>query len=355
MSREQLAGLFTPFSQGDNSISRRYGGTGLGLAICKRLAELMGGHISVESQAGQGSRFCFTAEFEGPVEGDAVDPASPATLAMDATALAGVRILLVEDNLVNQEVGVGLLERAGAQVEVAGDGREALARLAVDSFDAVLMDVQMPVMDGLEACRAIRREPRLAGLPVIAMTAGALPVERLQTALAGMNDHLTKPIDSAALVATLVRWVARRREQVPPAALPSVRSPDLVAPPATCPALRLDVASGLRAVNGRMATYRRVLGTLLADSEVSRQKLRAALAAGDVPALGRLAHSAKGAASTVGAQALQAQALALELACHDGAAASGCAVLVDRLDAAWAEAGDEIRRFLATDSVPGTA
>ncbi len=353
MSDEQIAGLFMPFTQGDNSISRRYGGTGLGLAICKRLAELMGGHISVTSQPGQGSRFCFTAEFEGPLKGHPAEPASAPTVSLDASALAGVRILLVEDNLVNQEVGVGLLERAGAQVEVAGNGREALARLAVDTFDAVLMDVQMPVMDGLEACRAIRREPRLAGLPVIAMTAGALPVERRQTAEAGMNDHLTKPIDGVALVATLARWLAHPPVEVlvPPSGVP-------IAPPAVplvVPVTALDVATGLRAVNGRVAVYRRVLGTFVADIEASRQNLRTALAAGDVSALGHLAHRARGAASTVGTQALYAQALALEQACHDGADAMACTGLVDRLDVAWIEAGAAIQLYLAADDVARTA
>ncbi|MBK6854940.1 MAG: response regulator [Burkholderiales bacterium] len=353
MSDEQIAGLFMPFSQGDNSISRRYGGTGLGLAICKRLAELMGGHISVTSQPGQGSRFCFTAEFEGPLEGHPAEPASAATVVLDASALAGVRILLVEDNLVNQEVGVGLLERAGAQVVVAGNGREALARLAVDSFDAVLMDVQMPVMDGLEACRAIRREPRLAGLPVIAMTAGALPVERRQTAEAGMNDHLTKPIDGVALVATLVRWLARCPVEV------STQPSDVpIAPtavPLVVPVTALDVAAGLRAVNGRVDVYRRVLGTFVVDIEASRLNLKLALAAGDAAALGYLAHRARGAASTVGAQAVHAQAQALEQACHDGADTLACTGLIDRLDAAWIEAGAAIQRYLATDDMARTA
>jgi CheY-like chemotaxis protein/HPt (histidine-containing phosphotransfer) domain-containing protein len=283
-------------------------------------------------------------------------PEGPAAAAA-RSALAGARILLVEDNAVNQEVGVGLLQRAGAHVSVAGNGREALARLADEPFDAVLMDVQMPVMDGLEACRAIRLEPRFAALPIIAMTAGALPEERMLTAQAGMNDHLTKPIDSATLEATLARWLAR------PAAQPLATQPLAALPPAkAAPApaaseMTLNVAAGLQLLDGSVGLYRRVLETFLADIDASRQRLRAALAAGDPQALRRLAHSTKGAAATVGAQALRAAAQALEQACNAGAEAdaTACQTLGARLDAEWDAVGDAVRHFLATETVPGAA
>jgi PAS domain S-box-containing protein len=200
-----LAQLFTPFHQADPSTTRRHGGTGLGLVISKQLAELMGGTVGVTSAPGQGSTFWFTARLgivpalqaaAGP------QPAGPG-------ALAGLSVLLVEDNAFNQMVARELLEDAGARVEVAGDGADALARLAACPVDCVLMDVQMPVMDGIDATRHIRADPRFADLKVIAMTANAGIEDQARCFAAGMDEFLTKPVAPDTLVATIARSLGR--------------------------------------------------------------------------------------------------------------------------------------------------
>jgi len=199
MNKEQLARLFSPFTQGDLSITRRFGGTGLGLVISRNLIELMGGSIEVESVEGKGTEFRFTLGFTAAEEVET--PGMPAA----ELSLDGVRILLVEDNPVNQNVARGILEQARAVVAVADNGQLALELLRSDDYDLVLMDVQMPVMDGFTATQKIRNELGLT-LPVIAMTAGVMESEREQCMQAGMDDFIAKPIDVEQMFATLARY-----------------------------------------------------------------------------------------------------------------------------------------------------
>ncbi|HLY90165.1 MAG TPA: ATP-binding protein, partial [Acetobacteraceae bacterium] len=220
ISLEEQGRLFQPFSQVDASTSRRFGGTGLGLAICRQLVRLMGGAIGIDSVPGRGSHFIFTARF-GLQPGSATSsaaqrlvPLSGARVPPDAARgadargtereetphdygvrLAGVKILLVEDNFYNQELAVELLRGAGIDVTLAADGRQALELLERQRFDGVLMDCQMPVMDGYEATRLLRQRPDLRDLPVIAMTANAMVGDRDKVLAAGMNDHIVKPIN----------------------------------------------------------------------------------------------------------------------------------------------------------------
>jgi signal transduction histidine kinase len=206
MTREQQLRLFEAFSQADSSISRRYGGTGLGLAISRKLVERMEGEIGVKSVLTEGSTFHFSAWF-GLAEKPATTIAAPLVRAEDYR-LQGLRVLLVDDVDINRKVARAMLEQAGVVVVAeAGHGQEALDQLerAPDAFDVVLMDVQMPGMDGLMATRSIRQDPRFGHIPVIAMTAMVMEDEKIRCFEAGMNDFVSKPINPAELYATLLK------------------------------------------------------------------------------------------------------------------------------------------------------
>ena len=206
MSAEQQAKLFTPFEQGDRSIARKYGGTGLGLSICRDLAQMMGGRITVASRLGEGSTFTVVLDLaatEAP-KLEVIPEAPP--------ELAGTRVLVVDDNHANLAVARAVLEAVGVVVATAGDGREALARLRVEDFDLVLMDVHMPVMDGIEALRRVRGgEGGRPDVPVLALTADAMSGEAERLIGLGFDDAQPKPIQPAGLL----RAIARRRDLAP--------------------------------------------------------------------------------------------------------------------------------------------
>jgi signal transduction histidine kinase len=211
--------LFKPFSQIDGSITRRFGGTGLGLAISHNLLGLMGGTFIVESQPGQGASFAFDLALgiaparNQPVAARTPQPSGAGTLARSlaekAAHLAGAHILVVEDNLVNQHVAKKFLQISGMNVEIAANGEIALALLEEKAFDAVLMDVHMPVMDGMEATRRIRADPRFTRLPIIALSAGVTSEERSSCLDVGMDDFCGKPFTPEGLVSLLGQWIKR--------------------------------------------------------------------------------------------------------------------------------------------------
>ena len=213
MTPEQQLRIFAGFSQAEASTSRRFGGTGLGLAISQRLVVLMGGELKVTSSLGEGSMFYFDlslplVEQQQCANNETTQSIPSTEVPASGLNLAGVRVLLVEDNLINQMVALELLGNQGALVQLAENGQLAIDALIATpaGFDVVLMDLQMPVMDGLQATRHIRQQLKLTRLPIIAMTANVMASDREDCLAAGMNDHIGKPFSIKDLVARLLHF-----------------------------------------------------------------------------------------------------------------------------------------------------
>lgn len=213
LSREQVAYLFEAFQQADASTTRRFGGTGLGLVICKRLIQLMGGDIGVDSMVGQGSNFYF--ELTLPRVTIKKPLAAPAEIEDIQQRLRGARVLLVEDNALNQEVACAILRYEGVEVDVADNGNVAVEKIRALGgryYGVVLMDLQMPELDGFAATQQIRALPDAAQLPILAMTADTVKEDRTRCLEVGMNDFIAKPIRIAQLFTTLAHWLGKRSE-----------------------------------------------------------------------------------------------------------------------------------------------
>ncbi len=314
MTPEQVEQLFQPFHQADFSITRKYGGTGLGLAICKRLLEMMDSQIRVESTRGQGSKFFFAVRFE-KAKGKGLENIAGISKNLAKELLAGRRVLLVEDNDANLQVARELLEQVGMEVGTAANGSEAVALVAKQRFDGVLMDLQMPVMDGLTATREIRKGSSPADLPILAMTANAMAEDREKCLAAGMNDHIAKPIKPAILYETLARRLrpdvdlnshltnGKRLEPVSPDAAGDL--PDLEG---------IDVVAGLGSVNNDWKLYMKLLANFRNRHRNIKAEILAELERGNLRVVQRLAHTIKGVAGTVGAKGLSEISFQLESA-----------------------------------------
>ncbi|MBL8490528.1 MAG: response regulator, partial [Rhodocyclaceae bacterium] len=209
ISRDDQGRLFSAFEQLDNSMTRRYGGTGLGLAISRKLVEMMGGTIGVDSAPGAGSTFWFTVRLEASEAVPEPQPPGPSSSGEERLRdrYRGTRVLLVEDEPINQEVSRGLLEEAGLDVALAEDGAEAVAMARGGGYALILMDLQMPRLNGIDAAREIRRIPGLADTPILAMTANAFEEDKKRCLDAGMNDHIPKPVDPDHLFETVLKWL----------------------------------------------------------------------------------------------------------------------------------------------------
>ncbi|MFA6137555.1 MAG: ATP-binding protein [Sulfurimonas sp.] len=208
ISKVQQENLFNAFSQADGSTTRKYGGTGLGLSISKQLIELMGGKIWIESEEGIGSSFIFEIELEKAMDNSLTQADETQAVATDISVLEGNKILLVEDNTTNQEIIVGLLENSGIIIDIANNGQKAVEKFKENHYALILMDVQMPIMDGYEATKIIRENN--AEIPIIALTANAMKEDVGKTRACGMNEHLNKPIDVEKLYATLLKYIAKK-------------------------------------------------------------------------------------------------------------------------------------------------
>jgi two-component system sensor histidine kinase/response regulator len=287
---------------------------------------MMGGDTGVESQPGVGSRFWLTARLRlgsglsKPVPTEAGTPPPTPTPAPDRS-VANAHVLLVEDNPINREVASELLHAIGLQVDVAENGRQALECHARTRYDLILMDMQMPVLDGVEATRAIRARPDGGSIPIIAMTANAFDDDRQRCFAAGMNDFIAKPVDPAQLQDTLLKWLPPKVQDTHPE--PSVQP---LPPLATEAALRqrlaaihgLDVEYGMAMTLNRFVFYLRILRMFCDKNGDVPHQLRKAIAKGDAAQLQELAHALKASAGNIGATELSRGAATLMQAARQG-------------------------------------
>jgi CheY-like chemotaxis protein/HPt (histidine-containing phosphotransfer) domain-containing protein len=321
MDAAGMANIFQPFHQADSSISRRFGGTGLGLSISRELLQMMGSELEVRSTSGEGSTFSFDlqlgiapelAKKEEARQQMTIAPDSLTTrLAMQGGSLAGKRILLAEDTLMNQQIVKEFLRMSGLQVEVVSNGRQALEILDKMSFDAILMDVHMPVMNGLEATRQIRLKEQHQLLPIIALTAGVTPDERKETRACGMNDIVAKPVDPVELLRVLLQWIPTETEPEIRNETPAPSAPPEPSPPpepaSTSARLELPgfhLEKILEMLDNNAAKVIRLLEMFRNDVLDIPDQIEHELARGHGAAAKSLSHQLRGAAGNVGALAL---------------------------------------------------
>lgn len=329
--KDRFSSLFTPFSQADSSTTRKYGGTGLGLAISRQLARLMGGDISLISLPGQGSCFTVTVLCD-PCDALAQMQLQQQKLPAEQKKGTSARILLVEDNAVNQLVASAILEKQGHSVSQAANGQEALAMLRLLPIDLVLMDCQMPEMDGFEATSRIRQGEageQNRGLPIIAMTAHAFVQDRERCLSVGMDDYLTKPVQPARMADTIAAWLERRP--------PAVPQTGTTADPVAAADLPVEVEEPvfadedlLQRLEGDRDLAQTTVNIFLDEVDSAVAELYASVVRADRAAVCMQAHGLKGAALNSGAQKTATVALRLEQLAKEGAL-EGAEQLIDQL------------------------
>jgi CheY-like chemotaxis protein/HPt (histidine-containing phosphotransfer) domain-containing protein len=336
ISAEAQESLFRTFTQADGTITRRFGGTGLGLAICKQLVQLMGGSIGVESRPGEGSTFWFTL----PPRRAALATADTAQAVRSGPDLSGRRVLVVEDVEVNRLIAREVLRRMGCHVEIAEDGARGVEMALAADYDLVLMDIQMPRVDGVEATRRIRAADGPRGrVPIVALTAHAIASEREAYLAAGLDDYLSKPFKPAALREIVARWTGEAREAAAPVSGTTEAPLDLV------DGARLEDLAQIISP----AALRELFRTWIANTTESVERITRLAEARDAAPLAEEAHKLAGSAGNFGAVRLASLARGLEDACRadPNLNARDVAASIRRVHAETTEA---VRERLPTDA-----
>jgi PAS domain S-box-containing protein len=354
ISQEIIAHLFDAFTQADGSTTREFGGTGLGLAICKRLVEMMGGEIWIESKLGKGSVFNFTAFFgmkENQVSGknlghENISQEVNKTQEVDKLLqnIQGARILLAEDNAINQKVAREILESIGLIVEIVNNGKEALAAIAHKSgFDAILMDVQMPEMDGYEATQLIKRQHR--ELPIIAMTAHAMSSDKNKCLNAGMDDYVSKPIDVDQLFIVLTKWIKPKnigfQQEVIKKSVSTRNFEGQEELPDKLPGI--DIKSAIKRLGGNKKLFKTLLNNFDFDYQNAVNDIRAAINKPDLKTAQNLIHTLKGVAGNISAYHLQGAARDLEIALKEARLDDEINTFIEQLENASAQLLESIQ------------
>ena len=310
ISEEQKKSLFEVFTQGDASTSRKYGGTGLGLAICKRMVELMGGYISVESEIGKGSTFSFTINFA--IADSIPIKQEEGEIARLTRIFEKKKILLIEDNLINLQMTKEILDQLGFDTDTAENGFIALQRVEQKCYDAILVDIRMPEMDGYETTRRIRALQDTENLPIIALSADAVEGVAEKAKAAGVNGYLTKPLNPLKLIDILKSYIEIEAISEDLEDLPDERT-EAVKDAQAC----LDWEKGVRRIGGNKRKYREIIRQFISNHSEDANKLEYLLSSNDLTEAKILVHTIKGIANNIGAISLQDASVTLEKAILD--------------------------------------
>ncbi|MBU0483322.1 MAG: response regulator [Proteobacteria bacterium] len=353
ISPDEKEHLFTAFTQANGSTTRKYGGTGLGLSICKQLVELLDGQIWINSEISKGSTFSFTAYFgimnQTTTNGvlttpyDISGPGTPVaeenkTLILQYEVnyienLKGINILLAEDNIINQQVVTELMVGAGVIIDTVNNGRDAVNAVREKTYDVILMDVQMPELDGYEATAHIRQLPKSRDIPIIALTAHAMKGDREQCLAAGMSDYVSKPIDAEILFKTIIKWLPRSTsEETELSSFDSRQrreNKNISVFPASLPALNLQ--EGLKRLAGNKKVYLKLLRAFATEYHDISEKIKIALEKGELEKTQQLTHSLKGVAGNLAAKDIHQTAKDIEKALRDGASHEEFLPLIEKL------------------------